>query len=789
MRGRRQLILAILPMVAACGGGGEGTTTPPPPPAVSTVAIVPGPAVSLVAGGTVQLSATTRDAQGNLLTNRTIAWTSSADAIASVSTAGLVTAVAPGSAQVTATSEGRSASVAVTVTPVPVASIVPSVTSQTLVPQETASLSAVAKDGQGNTLAGRTITWGSSTPSVATADAASGLVTAMSVGTAQVTATSEGVTAGVSITVRDGGFVSPAGGQVSASSGSVVLVLPAQAVSVGTAVTVTPVASPPPHAKLVAGTAYDFGPSGQQFAQPVTIRLTYPAGQPGSANPAQFRVHRHTNGAWVPLPGGTVDVATRTASANTTSFSTYALIEVPVPVAMVTVSAAATEMFVGDNVQFSAVTKDAQGGTLTGRAVTWTSLTPAIATVSEDGLVHGVSAGTATIRATSEGVSGEATIDVRVPLPAVVAEGTLSTGVGHVCGLTDDGTMYCWGRNTRGQVGDGSTTHRADPAAVSTALKFRHVNAGWSVTCGLTAGAQVYCWGLDGVDGFSFGVLGLGESLSNMGISYRATPTQAISHAGPFVALPQGPYGNPIVCALTQPGAAICWGRDDWNDVGFGTPVAMTGAPTLTRLFGDHFYTCALDQVGVIYCAVLPNTPVLSSTFSLGVTPFVTTLRFTKVSAALSHFCGLVADGTAYCWGRNAEGQLGNNSLDFAGAPSAVHGGLKFRDISSGTTHTCGVTTEGRVACWGKNAFGELGFGSAGDPGSTQSLVPVLVSGPGFVAVRAGDSFTCALEVDGRPWCWGDNQYGAIGTGTIGGKVYTPTPVNTSLRFRVAPFP
>jgi acid phosphatase len=179
---------------------------PPPPPApvpVATVTVTPASA-TLRVGTTVQLSTTLEDSAGNVLTGRTIMWSSSAPTVATVSASGLVTAVAVGSATITATSEGKSGTSAITVTLVPVATVSVAPASDTLGIGTTSQLTATTKDSAGNVLTGRVVTWSSSATGVATVSG-SGVVTGVAAGSATITATSEGQSGTASIMVTPPG--------------------------------------------------------------------------------------------------------------------------------------------------------------------------------------------------------------------------------------------------------------------------------------------------------------------------------------------------------------------------------------------------------------------------------------------------------------------------------------------------------------------------------------------------------------------------------------------------------
>lgn len=165
----------------------------------ASVEVTP-PTATIVIGGTTQLTATIKDAGGNVLTGRTVEWKSDNALIASVSTSGLVTSQSVGSATITATVEGKAGTATITITPVPVASVVVTPATSSLVIGGTVQLSATTRDASGNSLAGRTVTWSSSDESITTVDG-NGLVTAHALGTATITATSESKSATAQITV------------------------------------------------------------------------------------------------------------------------------------------------------------------------------------------------------------------------------------------------------------------------------------------------------------------------------------------------------------------------------------------------------------------------------------------------------------------------------------------------------------------------------------------------------------------------------------------------------------
>jgi len=355
------------------GKSGTATITVTPLPApVATVTVAP-PSANVVVGSTEQLTATTTDSAGNVLSGRSVSWSSDAPAIATVNARnGLVSAVSAGVATITATSEGKNGTSTITVSPVPVASLSVSPPSASVVVGNTQQLNAVTKDSTGTVLTGRAVTW-SSDNAAATVDA-NGLVTAVGVGTATITATSEG------------------------KSGTSVITV--------TSVPVASVTVAPATASVMAGATQQLTATTKDANGNV---LTGRAISWSSSNVAVATVNASTGLVTGVAPGGPVTItATSEGKGGTASITVT-----PVPVASVTVTPSPATVAVGGTQAMSATLRDANNNVLTGRSVTWSSNAPSVASVnSSNGVVTGVSAGSATVTATSEGKSGAASVSV-----------------------------------------------------------------------------------------------------------------------------------------------------------------------------------------------------------------------------------------------------------------------------------------------------------------------------------------------------------------------------------------
>jgi trimeric autotransporter adhesin len=420
--------------------------------AVGSVAVQPqGP--SIFQGANVQLSATVRDANGNIVTDRLVTWSSSNTTQAVVSATGIVTGVAPGSVIITATSEGKSGTTTVSVTQLPVGSVTLSPPSVSVRIGKTAPLTATVKDSLGNVVTNRPITWSSSNNAIATVNG--GVVTGVAVGTATITATSEGKsgTATVNVTAIPVQTVVvapptksllvtqtfPLTATVTDSAGNVVndrvvtwgsgntaaAIVSAfgvvTAVGPGTA-TITATSEGKSGSSTITVTPVPVGivvvqPSKDSVAPGTTAQLTAIT-EDSVGNVLTGRAvswgSSNTNVATVSPSGLVTAVAlgTATITASSEGKSGTSAITVYIPVASVTVAPATATVLVTQTKQFTATTKDAQGNTLTGRLVTWGSSNTSVATVDATGLATAKTAGTATITATSEGKSGTATLTV-----------------------------------------------------------------------------------------------------------------------------------------------------------------------------------------------------------------------------------------------------------------------------------------------------------------------------------------------------------------------------------------
>src|SRR6266480_2853080 len=226
-------------------------------------------------------------------------------------------------------------------------------------------------------------------------------------------------------------------------------------------------------------------------------------------------------------------------------------------------------------------------------------------------------------------------------------------------------------------------------------------------------------------------------------------------------------------CGLTVTGAAYCWGENIVGQLGDGTttdrltPVLLVGGVSFTAVRAGDYHTCGVTAAGAAYCWGNNSDGELGDeTTTSRSTPGLVAggVSFATVSAAgQDHTCGLTTAGSAYCWGYNGFGELGDGTTTSRTSPVLVVGGVTFAAVSArGGVYTCGVTAAGAAYCWGDNGDGKLGDGT-----TTSRTSPVLVSGGvTFAAVRANEYHTCGVTAAGAAYCWGQNGSGQLGDGT-----------------------
>jgi alpha-tubulin suppressor-like RCC1 family protein len=346
----------------------------------------------------------------------------------------------------------------------------------------------------------------------------------------------------------------------------------------------------------------------------------------------------------------------------------------------------------------------------------------------------------------------------------------IAAGSEHTCAIATGGVVYCWGSNSNGQLGDGTTADSWVPVAVSgLGTNVAAIATGAFHSCALTGGASsgsVLCWGRN-----DHGQLGSGSTADS------PVPVPVTGLGSNVTAIAAGGLHT---CALWG-GGVSCWGDNEHGQVGDGTtldksaPVQVSGVLSgAASIAAGGAHTCVAGPAGVQCWGFDSNGQLgdgLTSDSLLPVAVKLLASGASAVSAGGAHTCAIAAGATLMCWGYGLYGQIGDDSTGDCVAPTPVtsgaHGAIA---VAAGGEHSCAIDAAGAAWCWGEDQSGQLG-----DNGSIDSTKPVPVVGiaSGATAVAAGTAHACAL-LAGSVQCWGWNVAGALGNGT---NADSPVPV------------
>jgi len=337
--------------------------------------------------------------------------------------------------------------------------------------------------------------------------------------------------------------------------------------------------------------------------------------------------------------------------------------------------------------------------------------------LSSSGGLSGTPSGAGEYQPTLTVTDGAGAVSSRA-LAIVVAASTsitappVSAGSAHTCAITSTGAAKCWGDNEAGQLGNGTTTNSSTPVQVT----------------GLTSGVVAIAAGGD------------------------------------------------HTCAITNTGAAKCWGGNEAGQLGNGTttnsstPVQVTGLTSgVASISAGAAYTCAVTSTGAAKCwgyngdGQLGDGTGTSRTTPVQVTGLTSGVAGIAVSpdGYNGYFTCAITGGAAKCWGNNTYGQLGNTGGS-SSTPVQVTGVDSLATaITVGAEHSCVMLSGGAAKCWGYDQVGQLGNGVA----DRHRVLAVQVAGldGGVTAITAGDIHTCSIVAGGEVECWGDNASGQIG--------------------------
>jgi hypothetical protein len=278
---------------------------------------------------------------------------------------------------------------------------------------------------------------------------------------------------------------------------------------------------------------------------------------------------------------------------------------------------------------------------------------------------------------------------------------SIAGGGAHFCGTSADLSIYCWGINAlvdtlNAFAPNGGSVPTYEPTRLQSNIAWLQVTPGAQHNCALANDRSAYCWGID-----TAGQLGDNQ------ITRRLVP-QPVVGGFKFATLAAGASHE---CGITTVTAlAFCWGLNSNGQLGDGSvtnrgaPTAVTGGFRWKAIGAGSAWSCGLVEDGSAYCWGAGTGSQIPTNYS------TQPAKFKALTVGSGHACGLSDDGSAYCWGDNSSGQLGDSTTVNRNTPTAVVTTMKFTSITAGQLQTCGITTDLLVACWGRNTVGEIGL-------------------------------------------------------------------------------
>lgn len=355
----------------------------------------------------------------------------------------------------------------------------------------------------------------------------------------------------------------------------------------------------------------------------------------------------------------------------------------------------------------------------------------------------------------------------------------ISMGVGYSSAITEFGSLYTWGDNEYGQLGDGTTADKYVPTLINSfdGEKVIAVDLGQDHSAAITETGKLYTWGHN-----QHGQLGNGNTYN------RTTPTLIDSFNGEkVIAISLGGYTS---AAITESGKLYMWGENDYGQLGNGLTIDRSFPLWINRFNGEKIVTVslgsghssAITESGKLYTwgdndfgqlgdgtTVEKHTPRLIDRFNGE--------KVIAVSLGVEHSAAITESGKLYTWGYNYYGQLGNGSTDERHIPTCIISGKKVVDVSLGWAHSAALIESGELYTWGSNSEGKLGDGT-----TIPKHYPILIDmfgGEKVVAISISDHHSAAITETGKLYTWGNNFYGQLGIGPTSSRS-VPTNVIVS---------
>ena len=335
-------------------------------------------------------------------------------------------------------------------------------------------------------------------------------------------------------------------------------------------------------------------------------------------------------------------------------------------------------------------------------------------------------------------------------------------------------TLFNWGGNSYGGLGDNTTASKSNPVqTVTGGINWKQVTVGQNHTAAIKTDGTLWCWG-QGDNG----------QLGDNTITHRSSPVQTTAFGTDWKQISSCANST---SAIKTNGTLWTWGQNNQGQLGDNTAVRKS-SPVQTIAFGTnwkqvstgYWQTAAIKTDGTLWMwgrgaegqlgdniAIERSSPVQTVTFGT---------NWKQVSSGFWFFTAATkTDGTLWMWGNNGDGQLGDNTITLRSSPvQTITRGTNWKQVSCGSYHTTAIKNDGTLWVWGKNSYGQLGDNTIV---SKSSPVQTISFGNNWKSVACGFYYTAAIKTDGTLWAWGANYSGNLGDNTT---AHRSSPVQTT---------
>jgi hypothetical protein len=341
-------------------------------------------------------------------------------------------------------------------------------------------------------------------------------------------------------------------------------------------------------------------------------------------------------------------------------------------------------------------------------------------------------------------------------IPGINGVSAIAAGANHTIAIKTDGSLWAWGWNSDGQLGDGTRVDRTTPMKIAGIDGVIAIAAGYAHTLALKADGSLWAWGYNGQ-----GQLGNGLSGETYG---SRTPEQIIASGVTAIAA-----GNNHSVALKTDGSLWAWGNNAHGQLGDGTteewrtPKQIMASGVTAMAAGD-MSTLTIKADGSLwawgktgYSEQTPNESGTIIVLDTSTPEQIIASGVTAVAAGAGHTLVIMTDGSLWAWGANGAGQLGDGKpFDSTTPQQIIASGVTA--IAAGNNHSIALKTDGSLWVWGDNKDGQIGDGT-----TTDCTTPKQIIASGVTAIGSGNNFTLAIKSDGSVWAWGFNGQGQLG--------------------------